>query len=156
MNTIIELEKIKINNINQIDQILDIIHDEYFNSKDIDYSKNDKVLTIPFRRIFHQGPRKTIKNYLIYKVQEVDVIRSILTIKNVSNFNVIDKEKIGDYSFNEIKVSNNRMDIICEPNFEMILEMTNIDVESVDIELKGKARISYFLFFMESNSLKSY
>jgi hypothetical protein len=38
----------------------------------------------------------------------------------------------------------------------MILEMSNIDVESVDIELKGKARISYFLFFMESNSLKSY
>jgi hypothetical protein len=148
------LKSIKITSEKQIEEIVDLIHDEYFELKDSFYNKEERTVIIPYRRIFHEGQRKTIRNYLIYRVEEVDAIRSILTIKNVLKYNFIDKEKIGDYSFNEIKVSNNRMDIICDPNLEMNLEISNIDIESKDIELKGKVRISYFLFFIEGSSSK--
>jgi len=88
------LKNIKITSEKQIEEIADTIHDEYFELKDIFYNKEENTVTIPYRRIFHEGQRKTIPNYLIYKIHEVDVIRSILIIKNISNFSVHDESKI--------------------------------------------------------------
>jgi hypothetical protein len=153
MNNTIKFENIITSTMENLKNINRIIHDEYFELRDIIYNKNDKSVTIPYRRIFHEGPRKSIFNLLIFKLQEVDVIRSLLTIRNVTKFITKDIARIGTYSFNNIIVKDGKLTITCNEPLEISMDISKIDIYSKDINIVGKARISCFLFFIESNSV---
>jgi hypothetical protein len=156
MNKSIELKQINITDANQLNSLLDLIHDEHFNVEDIIYNKIDNSLTIPYRRIFHNGIRKTLLNLLIYTIKETDVIRSKLLIKNATKYEIHDPENICSYSFNDIIYKNGKLEFNCEPNLTIFIDTTKLEIESKDIEIKGKSRISYFLFFIEGNTGKIY
>jgi hypothetical protein len=138
-------------------QLLDLIHDEYFDPQEIKYIKSERIIEIPYRRIFHGGQSNVIKNRLLSKELEVDVLRCLLRIKHVESYEFTDKAGFGEYSFNELQFdekSNQLIFIGCEP-WELRINIAEILIENEELGYRGKARIKEGLFW-ESHSGKTY
>ena len=110
-------------------------------------------MVLPYRRKFHEGPKKTIRNWIIYTLKETDVIRSELRIHNVNACNINDDAQIGRYTFNIVEYDeyNSQVLIHSEPNLKIKIDVSELQIESEDIELAGRARISYLLGIIESD-----
>ncbi len=130
----------------QLHKLEGIIHDEYFELDEAGFQRDKSVVEVPYRRIFHGGPSKTISNRLIYKVVEVDVARAVLIIHNVGEYSIQDSAHIGTYSFNSISYDCHTLRITCNESLELTMEVPNLLIQSRYLEMRGKARITYFLF----------
>ena len=148
---------LKVTNPQEIGKLISLIHDEYFDVNDIKYHREQGIVEIPYRRIFHKGPRRTVCNWLFYIVQEVDVIRAKMLIHHVEEFKVNDPDKIGTYSFNDVDYDPDSSTLLLDSNtnLEFRMKVSQILIESQDLEMRGKSRISFF-FFAESTSGKVY
>lgn len=136
-----------ITNTEQLDELIGLIHDEYFELDGISYQRNLKVVQIPYRRIFHEGQRRLIKKRLLYKAFEVDVVRSLITVRNVEDYTFKDRARIGTYSFNIVSYHNNYLQFECTPDLELNMKVSGIEIESSDIEVKGKSKLTEGLFW---------
>lgn len=139
-----------------LDSLLCLIHDEYFDLHELTYSKEDGLITIPYRRIFHGRSRRLIRNWFIWKTYEVDVIRAVLTIRNVKSLEIDDRSKIGTYSFNTMSYEDEVLRIICCEDCELKIAASQLEIESREIEVKGKSQVSFFFFLCEFSSGKVY
>ena len=138
-------------------QLLDHIHDEYFDPQDIKYIKSERIIEIQYRRIFHGGQSHVIQNRLLRKKLEVDVLRCLLRIKHVESYEFTYKADFGEYSFNELQYdakSNQLIFIGCEP-WELRINITEILIENEELGYRGKAKIKKGLL-AESHSGKTY
>ena len=153
----IDFISLKVTNPQEIGKLSSLIHDEYFEVNDIKYQREQGIVEIPYRRIFHNGPRRTVRNWLFYKVQEVDVIWAKMLIHHVEEFKVNDPDKIGTYSFNDVDYDPDSSTLLLDSNtnLEFRMKVSQILIESQDLEMRGKSRISFF-FFAESTSGKVY
>ncbi|MFC1736160.1 hypothetical protein ACFL1X_08585 [Candidatus Hydrogenedentota bacterium] len=141
----------------EFDQLLGLIHDENFELDQVRYDANQELVEIPYRRIFHEGPSRTIKNRWIYRVVEIDVLRNILRVRNVKNLEIVDKARIGCYSFNYLKYGETTGELVfecCEP-CQLRLMVSDIDMENEELGYRGKARIVQGLFW-DANTNKVY
>ena len=143
----IELKNRRINNPDCISEILDLIHDEYFDLEKVCYLSEEKRVEIPYCRVWHEGPRKVLRNFLIHQTHEVDVVQSVLIIRKVTNYEFIDNAKIGIYSFNTIEFSGNNLLLKCCEPLELRFELEDIDIESIDKEIRGTAKVGEGLFW---------
>lgn len=132
---------------NQFNELIELVHDEYFELADVKYTAEQNMVQIPYRRIFHEGPLRLIRNLFILKTYEVDVIRSVLTIRNVKKLDIQDTAQIGTYSFNTIFYKDNDLYFRCEPGLELKMMVSQIAIESRDVEIKGKSRVTHGLFW---------
>jgi len=139
-------ETIEIDSANQLDSFSGYLHDEFFLLDEILYSEGEGTVTIPYRRMFHDIPRRVVRNWFLFKTYETDVIHSVLTISNVLSYRFEDKAKIGSYSFVEIKNNDGVLLFDCSPELKLELAISKIEIESRDKEIKGKTRISSGLF----------
>ena len=87
---IMQKEPVVVTNADHLESLLDLIHDEYFDLDEVSFSKDEGVVSIPYRRMFHGHPGRMVRNWLICRTYEVDVIRSMLTIRNVTKYTFID------------------------------------------------------------------
>ena len=152
---IMQKEPVVVTNADHLECIVGLIHDEFFELDDVCFSKDQGVVSIPYRRMFHGHPGRLIHNWLIYRRYEVDVIHSMLTIRNVKEYTINDKSHIGTYSFNTISYDNGALRIKCCEDLDLRLFVSGVEIENHDLEVKGKARISK-LFSMESYTGKVY
>lgn len=148
-------EPVVVTNAEQLESIICIIHDEFFELDDVCFSKDQGIISIPYRRMFHGHPGRLVRNWLIYRTYEVDVIYSILTIRNVNEYTINDRSHIGTYSFNTISYDKGILLVKCCEDLDLQLFVSGVEIESHDLEVKGKARISK-LFSMESYTGKVY
>ncbi len=88
---------------------------------------------------------RVVRNWLLFRTFEVDVIRSILTIHNVEDYTYKDSAMIGTFTFNKISYKDNALLIECCQSLELRMAISDIEIESCDVEIKGKSRISCFL-----------
>lgn len=144
---IIQKELVKVTNDGMLDSIIGLIHDEFFELDDLSFSKDQGVITIPYRRVFHGNTGRLIRNWLICRTYEIDVIRSILTIRNVYEYEVDDRSHIGTYSFNTMLYKNGFLVIRCCEDCVLRIFTPKIEIESQDVEVKGKSRITYGLLW---------
>ena len=154
----VELASLQITSPDQFGQLLDLIHDEYFEVDEIQYHSERAVVEIPFRRIFHDSPRRTIRNWLFYRVVEVDVVRARMRVQNVDEYEVYDPEQIGTYSFNAARYNQDAsfLTLQCEPNLELRMKVSELLIDCEDLEVRGKSRISYLFGAIEGSSGKVY
>ena len=140
--------KLIINKAEKLNQLNKIINNEKFDLTDIRYNKSYKILEIPYQRIFHEGPSRIIKNWIIRKVVEVDILQCLLKIKNVEKYEIADKADIGVYSFNKLIFDEKSKQLIfaCNEPCELRLEVSGIHIENEELEYRGKARITRGLF----------
>lgn len=149
--------KLTIKNPDEISRLLDYLHDEFFEIEDIKYDETKRILKIPYRRIFHNGPSRVIRNWIIGRTIEVDVLRCLLRIKNTEKYEITDEAHIGVYSFNSLKYNKESKQLIftcCEP-CELRVNISEINIEYEELEYRSKARITQG-FCWDSNSSKIY
>jgi len=154
----IEFISLKVTNPQEIGKLIDLIHDEYFEVNDIEYHRQQGVVEIPYRRLFHNGPRRIVHNWLFYIVQEVDVIRAEMRIHHVEEFKVNDPDKIDTYSFNDVDYDPDSSTLLLDSNtnLELRMKVSHILIESQDLEIRGKSKISKFFVFAEYTSGRVY
>jgi hypothetical protein len=148
---IIQKKPIKVTSDGMLDSIIGLIHDEFFELDDLSFSKDQGVITIPYRRVFHGNPGRLIRNWLIFQTYEIDVIRSILTIRNVQEYEVDDRSHIGTYSFNTMSHDDGLLIIRCCEDCDLRLITLKIEIESQDVEVKGKSRVTHGLMWDSYN-----
>ena len=139
---IIKKEPLIITSTEHLDELIGLLHDEHFNLNDIKHIKDQQVVEIPYRRMFHEGARRVIRNIFGIKRIEVELIRSLLIIRNVKDYEYDDRAQIGTYSFNTIKYNRNKLQIICCEDLELNMVVSELKIESRDVEVKGKTRIT--------------
>lgn len=149
---IIQKEPLVIRSADALDSIITLIHDKYFELDDVSFSKEQGIVTIPYRRMFHGGPGRLVRNWLICRTYEVDVIRAMLTIRNVEGYEVDDRSRIGTYSFNTVSCDNNILEIKCCENCSLRMVTPKIEIESRDLEIRGKSCITHGLLWSASSS----
>jgi len=149
---IIQTEPLVVTNVEGLDFLVGLIHDEYFCLDDVTFSPDHGVVTIPYRRIFHSHPGRMIRNWLIARTYEVDVIRSQLTIRNVKDYSVEDKSHIGTYSFNTVSHSDSMLMFRCNEDLDLRMVVPKLEIESRDLEVRGKARINHGFLWSSTTS----
>ncbi len=140
---IIQAEPLVVTTVKDLDSLVGLIHDEYFSLDDVTFSADQGVVTIPYRRIFHGHSGRMIRNWLIARTYEVDVIRSRLIIRNVEDYSVEDRAHIGTYSFNTVSHSDGVLLFRCNEDLDLRIVVPKLEIESRDLEVRGKARINY-------------
>ena len=152
---IILKEPLVVTSADDLDSLIGLIHDEYFDLDDVSFFKDRGLVTIPYRRIFHGHTGRMIRNRLICRTYEVDVIRSVLTIRNVEEYTFDDRSHIGTYSFNTASHDKGALLIKCCEDLDFRMVVSKIEIESRDLEIRGKARITRGLLW-SSNISKVY
>ena len=136
-------------------RLLDLIHDEYFDLDAVRFDRAVNLVRIPYRRIFHGDLGCLIRNGLLFKTYEVDVIRSELSVRNVEEYAVRDRSHIGTYSFNTVTFADGVVSIQCNEDLDLRLVVPRLEIQSRDLHVKGKTRITRG-FFWSSNTGKVY
>jgi hypothetical protein len=126
----------------QLDMLNGLIHDEFFELKDVSFSREGGMITIPYRRVFHGHPGRQIRNWVLWKTYEVDVIRSLLAISNVVDYSVEDSSRLGTYSFCGVSYDDAVVVVDCCQALEMRIIVTGLRIETCDLEVRGKTRIN--------------
>lgn len=152
---IIKKEPLVVTSADDLRSLIGLIHDEYFDLDDVSFLKDQGLVTIPYRRIFHGHPGRMIRNWLIFRTYEVDVIRSVLTIRNVEEYTLDDRSHVGTYSFNTVSHDKGALLIKCCEDLDLRIVVSAIEIESRDLEIRGKARITCGLLW-SSNINKVY
>lgn len=124
-------------------QIGEILHDEPLDLERICHDKLAGTLEIPFQRVWHDGPRRVIKRRLIYRIEEVEVLRCSLRFSNVIAYRIEDRANVGTYSFNRFRYDENQrvMTLDCCPECELIMSVQGIQAEYIELEYRGKCKI---------------
>lgn len=125
------------------------LHDEYFRLHEIGYDEKAGLLKIPFQRIFHDGPRRVVKNRILYRVEEVDIRRGIVRFGEVITYEARDRACTGSYSFNRFQYEADRERIIvyCVPYLELLIQVNRLCMDYEEQEYRGKARITQGWFW---------
>jgi hypothetical protein len=152
---IIRKEPVVVTSADGLDSVIGLTHDEHFDLDDVSFSEEQGVVRIPYRRIFYGHPGRLIRNWLIFKTYELDVIRSILTIRNVEEYQIDDRSHIGTYSFNTMSYTNGSLLIKCCEDCDLRMVTRKLEIESRDVEVRGKSRVNYG-FLWESSTGKVY
>ena len=118
-----------INNIQEISQIENIIHDQSFDIEEIHLKKD--ILSIKFKK--ERIDKKRLKqNRIFYKKVIIPCEKCFLNIYNVEDYKVIDSEKIGIYDFNSIDYIESKGKIIINTTIPIFFE---INVSKLKIEI---------------------
>lgn len=136
----------------ELETLEGLIHDEYFDLDKVNYFKEKNILEIPYRRIFHGGPSRTLKSGIITRVVEVDVVRAILIIHHVNEYIVQDSAHIGTYSFNTVSYDGHNLKIVCNESLELRVTTSKLLIQSRYLEMRGKAKIKHGLFWNSNTS----
>jgi len=152
---VIRESPLKITDKHQLEELNGLIHDEFFDLDNVSFHKDQRIVEIPYRRIFYDGPSRLIRNWFIFQTVEVDVIRALLTIRNAEDYSFKDSARIGTFSFNKISYDGTVLLFECNESLELRMLVSQIDIESRDIEVRGKARITRG-FLWETTSSKVY
>ena len=147
---IINKEPVVVKSVDALDSVIGMIHDEHFELDEVSFSEEQGVVTIPYRRMLYGNSGRLIRNWLICRTYELDVIRSILTIRNVQEYEVDDRPHIGTYSFNTISYDNGSLLIRCCEDCDLRMVASKLEIESRDLEVKGKSRVTCGLFWESS------
>jgi hypothetical protein len=136
-------ESVDVSNPSGLSQLDGLLHDEYVDLEEISYDEAGGILDIPFRRIWHNGRRRIIKNRFFYRIEEIDILRGSLRFLNVISFHVNDPERIGRYTFNYFRYDDVRelITVYCDPNCELSIGVHGIHAQYRELEYRGKSRI---------------
>lgn len=102
-------------NIEELGNIIDIIHDCFFNLDEIHFDQTNQVLRIPFNKDVYEE-RELLSGIILKKVK-IPVKKYFLEIHNVKDYLINDSEQVGDYDFETI---------LYNPEFNTLTIQTNI------------------------------
>ena len=135
-----------------VDELAGLLHDEEFEVEEVGFESRLGIVTIPFRKIFHGGPKRVIRKAIFYRKWEVDVLRAVIRIKHVTGAKTVDTERIGTYTFEEVAFEAAASQLVFKacPKLELRFSVSSLEIEYEEIEFAGKAHITDGLFWQKS------
>ena len=135
------IQKKIIKYIQELYLIEDLIHDQSFDIEDV-HLKNH-ILSIKFKK--KSSDKKSFKyNFFLFKKIIIPYEKCFLNIYNVTDYKLIDSEKIGIYDFNSIDYLESRGKIIINTTipicFEINISKLEIEVVRTGINIEDKER----------------
>jgi hypothetical protein len=126
-----------------IDELLGLIHDEFFDVDQIEYSPSTEVLDIPFYRCFHGVGGRVIKAGIFSRLYELPVLRCHLRVCHAREYELIDTEKIGWYDFGTIEYDAGLGKISVETNvpLKLTIMVSSFHLEYEEMDFCGTARV---------------
>lgn len=140
-------KNLSIKNPEQISDIVNIIHDCWFDVDDIVYDPEASVLSLKFKR---EMPRRSrvLKEGLLTKRLEVPIVECFLRIHHVKSYRIKDTEHVGLYNFNELEYDPNlkHINITTGVPIDIIIsvERFEVSVEETDKVIETKIVTSIF------------
>jgi len=96
VNSVYEFSKVS-----DLDAILDMLHDQWFDLGGLKYNDKASELTLLFEVADYENADTVLSLYFI-KLKSTPVCKVLLTICGVESYSVKDVENIGKYDLNEI------------------------------------------------------
>jgi len=126
----------RIFDINNLHELLDLIHDQYVDLDSIEF--DSKVLKLDLKREdINSLDYKVSRRFFFFKRINYPIFLSKLIFKGVSSFRIIDDHEIGIYSINDYSVKDNNLTL----NFCEITRLS-IDFEDhIEIEISDSKRL---------------
>ena len=149
---IMRKEPLRVTTPDGLEELIGLIHDEYFDLPSVEFSPSAHLVKIPYRRIFHRGPRRTVRNWIVFRTDEVDVIRALITVRNVQDYAFKDSAHIETFSFNEVSYDGRTLRFDCCESLVLWAAVSSLDIECRDVEVRGKARIHSGILWDSSSS----
>jgi len=132
--------------------LLDLIHDEEVDVREVAYDSELGVVTIPFRRIFHGGPERVVRKTLFSRKREVEVLCAVIRIRHVTDARTIDTERAGTYTFEDVAFETSASQLVFKacPKLELRFSVSSVEIEYEETQFAGKALITDGLFWQKS------
>ncbi len=124
-----------------LDDLTALLHDETCSVDDAVWNEKAKTLLLPVRRQFHGGEEVEVSRTSDGVTYEKSWMRTEVLIRNVTAWEKVDDQGIGDYSFNEWSFASPTIQIdYCEA-LVMLVTVDGLDVTATDLRFGGKSRI---------------
>jgi hypothetical protein len=124
-----------------IDSFSSLIHDQFFELPEVEFDWCERTVTIPYRRLYRQGPEHVIKKGLLSRLIEVPVIRAQIIVRGVTDYRADDRERIETYFLCDVSYNRPELVFKCEPNLTLHMKVEKLGIEHRDLELRGRAHI---------------
>lgn len=124
------MKTISISEIEQIGEILDYVHDRYFDLDKVNFDKEKKILSIPLTIVL-EDKIKEEKKYFIVSTWRNPIVEAELIFKNVTGFTIEDKAEIGEADINTIYQEGEQLIIKCGIPVIIKLSVTSCEIECV-------------------------
>ena len=122
------MENIRIKDMEEIERILECVHDQFFDMDEIKYDKLSGTVSIQIPAYTRES--KVVKRILFINIWESTNFQSVLVFHNVTDLEISDRAEIGEADINIIVQENDWLIVKCGIPVEIKMR-----VESVDIEL---------------------
>jgi hypothetical protein len=133
------MQNIIIRNKEDLGELLDLIHDQFFNVELIEPNDKLKELRIMIEVEDVSQSQYARKGFFIKEIKK-PVYECYLIIKNVINYSIVDTEKIGFYDINKILFDDKRNAIIIETcipiHFEILVSAFELVFENTERIIK--------------------
>lgn len=140
----------QIEDIVQLSQITDFIHDCWFDKAQIMFDSHLMVLEIPFLKESWERKRE-VKNYFVIRKYDVPLVEYKLKIQHVTNYQIIEGAQEGpgtDDMFNKIELGSDKTELLMRTAISKGIKITirklMISVEDTGRTLRHVARLSLF------------
>lgn len=131
----------------QIPDVLDIIHDWWFDKDDVVFDQTTATLNIKFRRELTEK-RRLLKRKWFWKKVEVPFAESSLKIYHVESYSINDTRQTGFFYRNELEYDQSLKRISISSvgpiSLEIIVEVFEVLVEETDRVAEVKTVTSLF------------
>ena len=140
---------IKVSDIRDVGEILDYVHDRIFQLSDIDFDKENALLSIPLTVVTDALTDQ--RTYLFFSTWKNPVVESELVIRSVTDCAVKDEAQTEEASINTIAADDDCLVIKCSVPVEMKATVSTVDLELV-VSDKVVGKVSRFSFGSPPNT----
>lgn len=121
---------IKVSDIEDIVEIVDYVHDRWFDLPDILFDKNNGILSIPLT-VRDMKVLDLRRRFLFIYTWYSQIVEAKLIIRNVVNYELKDEAQIGQAEINVITKEGQNIVIDCSPFAMIEAKVSDVDVELI-------------------------
>jgi hypothetical protein len=139
----IELRSLSVDSEDRLPELDRLLRYEHFILTDVDFDVKDGIARLPFWRVWHRGPSATVRNWLVYRVREVDVVRSMLWVNAVAAYEPVGDIEMHTYEFLRVEYDRERQRVVflCNPGLRLEFVVDGIRIQASDLMVTGKAYV---------------
>ena len=133
------------NNPEDLQVIIDVIHDSWFDVDDISYDKLERRVSFSFEKKERSPASKESSKLFFLKPYIDSITPAKLVFNNVEDFTVIDTEEVGSYDFDKVLWDEAKKKLTIETGVPISINMnvSNLDVRVEFAETKPTGSIRY-------------
>ena len=148
--------RLRVVDLNELEAIELLTHDEYFEYEDLVYDAGGRHLRLPFRRIFHGIKGTEVAKGALSTISEVPVLRCCVIVEGVEKVTLSSWQGICSFEAWTYDPNLSQLTISFWMGLTATIGGTRLSVTYETIEFRGKGRIERGLLGVESTDGEVY